>query len=82
MACMFSGYKYGVWLGFSDIQSEGQYVSLTDARSIRYARWIGGEPNNLNGREHCAMYWASNGWNDFPCSKKINYACTNPIDYN
>ena len=44
MACMFSGYKYGVWLGFSDIQSEGQYVSLTDARSIRYVRWIGGEP--------------------------------------
>ena len=81
-ACMFSGYKYGVWLGFSDIQSEGQLVSLTDARSVLYARWIGGEPNNLNGREHCAMYWASNWWNDFPCSKKINYACTNLIDYN
>ena len=79
---MFSEYKYGVWLGFSDIQTEGQieYVSLKNARSILYARWIGGEPNNLNGREHYALYWASNGWHDFLCSKKINYECTKPID--
>ena len=83
LQALFSGYTYGVWLGFSDIQTEGQFVSLTDARSVRYANWMAGYPNNLNGAEHCAMYWWSHkGWNDSPCSQKINYACTKPIENN
>ena len=83
IASMFSGYTYGVWLGFSDIQTEGQFVSLTDARSIRYVNWMAGYPNNLNGGEHCAMWWwPHKGWNDSPCSMKINYACTKPIENN
>nr|XP_022310758.1 perlucin-like protein [Crassostrea virginica] len=83
LQCRLRGYTYGVWLGFSDIQTEGQFVSLTDARSVRYANWMAGYPNNLNGAEHCAMYWWSHkGWNDSPCSQKINYACTKPIENN
>ena len=72
------GYSYGVWLGFSDIQKEGQFLALSDRKRPRYVNWMQGAPNNgQGGTEHCAMYWiARKGWNDEKCSIRLNYVCT------
>ena len=58
---IISGYSYGVWLGLSDIQTEGKFVSLSDARKPRgnFRNWAKGEPNNREHNEHCAMYWTA-----------------------
>uniref|UniRef100_K1Q6M3 Collectin-10 n=1 Tax=Magallana gigas TaxID=29159 RepID=K1Q6M3_MAGGI len=68
------GYGFGVWLGLTDLQREGQYVAMSDARRPRYSNWVRGEPNNGNRQEHCAMYWiARRGWNDTVCTGRMNY---------
>ena len=42
-----------------------------------YVNWIKGQPDNYRGNEDCAMYWKDlTGWNDSPCSSKINFVCT------
>ncbi|XP_022304401.1 perlucin-like protein [Crassostrea virginica] len=72
------GYNYGVWLGFSDIIKDGQFLALSDRKRLRYVNWTQGAPNNGHGgTEHCAMYWiARRGWNDERCSIRLNYVCT------
>lgn len=65
-----------MWLGLSDLQNEGQYVSLSDGRRPRYINWGKREPNNVAKIEHCAMYvFKKRGWNDYGCQNKINYIC-------
>nr|XP_034321392.1 CD209 antigen-like protein A isoform X1 [Crassostrea gigas] len=75
LQCRVRGYSYGVWLGLSDIQTEGKFVSLSDARKPRgnFRNWMKGEPNNSGHNEHCAMYWITRrGWNDDQCTNKLN----------
>lgn len=68
------GYTH-VWLGVSDIQREGQFVTLSDARKPRYSNWLKGEPNNVNN-EDCLLYGIGRGgWNDGNCESKVNYVC-------
>ncbi|XP_078329613.1 perlucin-like protein isoform X3 [Crassostrea virginica] len=77
LQCRLRGYLNGVWLGFSDIQREGHMVAISDSRKPGYVNWIGGEPNNAVGKEHCAMYWtARRGWNDTQCSDRLHVVCT------
>lgn len=65
-----------VWLGASDVQHEGRFISVSDAEGLRYSHWVRGQPDNLGGREHCATYWIQNkGMNDAPCNNKYNYVC-------
>ena len=74
---IIEGYIFGVWLGFSDVQREGHMVSISDRKRPSYANWMRGEPNDNGGNEDCAMYWKDRtGWNDSPCSSKINSVCT------
>lgn len=73
-----SGYSYGVWLGLNDVQTEEQFVSLSDARKPRgnFRNWMKGEPNNSGHNEQCAMYWITRrGWNDDQCTNKLNIVC-------
>ena len=67
-----------MWLGFSDIQKEGEFVALSDGKQPRYVNWAQRAPNNgQGGNEHCAMYLISRkGWNDERCSTKLNFVCT------
>uniref|UniRef100_K1QSB5 Uncharacterized protein n=1 Tax=Magallana gigas TaxID=29159 RepID=K1QSB5_MAGGI len=51
------GNNHGVWLGYSDIQKEGQFVTLSAAKVLQYTNWSKGEPNNVNGIEHCTGYF-------------------------
>ncbi|XP_062595640.1 CD209 antigen-like protein C [Saccostrea cucullata] len=70
------GYQDQVWLGASDIQQEGKFVSVSNAERLHYSHWISGQPNNSGGLEHCATYWIpKRGMNDSPCNLKFNYVC-------
>lgn len=52
---LFSGCRYGVWLGFHDMHQEGNYVTLSSGGGkICYSNWHRGEPNNYGKSEHCA----------------------------
>ena len=75
-----AGYVYGIWQGFSDIQKNGQFVSLSSGRAPHYVHWMTGEPNNAHGgTEHCVTYIPYyRGWNDARCSRKEYFVCTKP----
>lgn len=72
----FSGYNRGVWLGFHDMNHEGQFVSLSSGGgNLCYSNWHQWEPNDAGG-EDCVMFIRqTNTWNDLKCSKYLNYVC-------
>uniref|UniRef100_A0A8W8P008 C-type lectin domain-containing protein n=1 Tax=Magallana gigas TaxID=29159 RepID=A0A8W8P008_MAGGI len=71
-----SGNNHGVWLGYSDIQKEGQFVTLSGAKVLQYSNWSKGEPNNVNGIEHCTGYFVNTkSWNDCICAGQLHYVC-------
>lgn len=73
---MFTGNHHGVWLGYSDIQKEGQFVTLSAAQNLQYKNWSKGEPNNVRGIEHCTGYFVSTkSWNDCICTGQLHYVC-------
>uniref|UniRef100_K1Q6D3 Low affinity immunoglobulin epsilon Fc receptor n=1 Tax=Magallana gigas TaxID=29159 RepID=K1Q6D3_MAGGI len=65
-------YDEGVWLGFNDLQNEGQFIAMSDAKEPLYTNWGSTEPNNgLLKDEHCVMYWPKyKCWNDSNCTMK------------
>nr|XP_034316065.1 perlucin-like protein [Crassostrea gigas] len=70
------GYTKGVWLGYSDIQKEGRYVSMSNAEELGYNNWHKTEPNNAGGIEHCAAIHVQYvGWVDVHCTAKFNFVC-------
>ncbi|XP_062569396.1 perlucin-like protein [Saccostrea cucullata] len=76
LQCRIRGYQYGVWLGACDLQQEGTFISVSNAKALPYTNWIKGEPNNNLGIEHCALYFVKyRRWNDGHCNHKVNYAC-------
>ena len=64
-----------IWLGISDNDKEGEWVSLHTKVEMSYTVWGDSEPNG--GRyANCAMMWRKNGlWNDVKCTKKYRYLC-------
>ncbi|XP_062595582.1 lectin-like [Saccostrea cucullata] len=70
------GHSSQIWLGASDIQQEGKFISVSKAESLHYSHWVREQPDNQGGREHCMTYWVSpKGMNDAPCDNKYNYVC-------
>lgn len=77
---MFTGNHHGVWLGYSDIQKEGQFVTLSAAQDLQYKNWSKGEPNNVKGIEHCTGYFVNTkSWNDCICTGQLHYVCKKKI---
>lgn len=73
---LIPGYTKGVWLGYSDIQKEGRYVSMSNAEELGYNNWHKTEPNNAGGIEHCAAIHVQYvGWVDVHCTAKFNFVC-------
>ncbi|SVB86895.1 uncharacterized protein METZ01_LOCUS239749, partial [marine metagenome] len=52
-----------VWIGFTDQDSEGEWVWVT-GEPVGYTNWAGGEPNDAGGHEDWAHLWANGYWND------------------
>ncbi len=55
-----------MWLGASDIQSEGTYVWESSNVPFSFTKWNPNEPDGLDG-ENCLVSWIRDGWDDFPC---------------
>lgn len=73
---LFPGYVHGVWLGYSDLLQENQFLTISNAEPLNYKHWNSGEPSNTNGREHCVGYsMGTKNWNDCYCTSKLNYVC-------
>lgn len=74
---LITEYYDGVWLGFNDLQNEGQFIAMSDAKEPLYTNWGSTEPNNgLLKDEHCVMYWPKyKCWNDSNCTSRLNYVC-------
>merc|ERR1711860_308878 len=67
----------GVWLGASDILSEGNWQWVRDIAPFTFTDWYNGEPNNGSPgpkQENCLMMFVSFdwAWNDALCSE-TNY---------
>ncbi|XP_062610421.1 perlucin-like protein [Saccostrea cucullata] len=67
-----------IWLGASDSQQEGKFISVSKAEELHYSHWIKGQPDNTGTEgENCATYAVSHkGMNDAQCFDKYNYVCT------
>ena len=68
-----------VWAGGSDAEVEGTWKWMTGPEvgttfwlggpggsSPTFARWNGGEPNNLGNEDHLHINWSGPAWNDIP----------------
>merc|ERR1712020_40311 len=67
--------KINFWLGINDRRSEGHWVHESTGRSVNFANWNSGEPNNGNGNpgsENCAFINEREKWNDADCNDKPN----------
>ncbi|XP_058466263.1 CD209 antigen-like protein C [Malaya genurostris] len=69
-----------VWLGGSDLATEGEFYWQPTGTKFEYSFWMIGEPNNENV-ENCLQfrYRASDGWgwNDKNCSLERVFMCEN-----
>ncbi|KAK9981558.1 hypothetical protein ABG768_001085 [Culter alburnus] len=70
--------KDRVWIGLSDIETEGRMIWV-DNSTLNRGFWFRGEPNNYEGNEDCVELIPTNdsvnNWNDLPCSEKRKGIC-------
>lgn len=64
------------WIGLSDIHKEGRWM-WSDGSVVGFVYWRTGEPDNLEGNEHCVVnnYNTVKKWNDTPCSNSYPFVC-------
>lgn len=67
-------HKKLVFLGITDIQTEGKFKYL-NGEAIVYSNWQSGEPNNDKGKENCVEVYVSGKWNDKSCGEKRLLLC-------
>lgn len=62
------------WIGFTDQDSEGNFVWV-NGEPVTYTNWCGGEPNNCCIGEHwTTINWGGDGcWNDLYNSNNYDY---------
>ncbi|MEM9489537.1 MAG: C-type lectin domain-containing protein [Myxococcota bacterium] len=71
-----------LWLGYTDIATEGSWQWINGAAQDAYRPWGRGEPNNANNNEHCAEMVVgpedgdlAGAWNDGICTGQRDYVC-------
>jgi Lectin C-type domain len=75
------GFTIELWLGASDIDSEGDWVWIDGTPlPAPYSDWKSGEPNNDNGEDCLEMQGSSGVWNDDDCDATQSYACEAPLN--
>lgn len=63
------------WIDFTDIGTEGKWVAFSSGKS-KYTSWISGQPDNSEGKEHCAVGLHQKIlWNDVNCDSKYQVMC-------
>ncbi|MGD8862676.1 MAG: C-type lectin domain-containing protein [Myxococcales bacterium] len=72
-----------VWLGGSDVASEGQWLwsddtgfwsGGSDGTGTGYTNWAEGEPDG-DTDENCLVGLSAGGWNDAECGQMLDYVC-------
>ncbi|XP_076079160.1 galactose-specific lectin nattectin-like [Mytilus galloprovincialis] len=68
-------YPNKVWLGGTDMFSEGRWVWIENLESISYNNWYTNQPNG--GRENCLVWLPYRGyfWHDSSCKKNFKFVC-------
>ncbi|XP_048051984.1 CD209 antigen-like protein C [Megalobrama amblycephala] len=70
--------KESVWIGLSDIETEGR-MKWVDNSTLNRGFWSNGQPDDYNGNEDCVELNPTqdpgNNWNDVPCSDKRKGIC-------
>lgn len=63
------------WIDFTDIGTDGKWVTLSTGKS-EYTSWISGQPINHKGKENCAVgMYQKKLWNDEKCDLKYQVMC-------
>ena len=63
-------YDDGIWLGATDLTTEGTFIWESSGNLLTYKNWAVGQPNDSGQNEDCIHMWClfKNGeWNDAPC---------------
>ena len=66
-----------LWIGYNDIDSEGNFTWIDGSGEGNYTNWKTGEPNN-QGTEDCAQMFGSGLWNDRGCDYTRKIVCNAP----
>ncbi|XP_060699119.1 C-type lectin-like [Hemiscyllium ocellatum] len=66
-----------IWIGLNDVHKEGTF-QWSDGSASDFMYWMKGEPNNLDGTEHCGQILFENSvqWNDARCSSPLCFLCS------
>ena len=60
-----------IWIGFNDIQHEGQWV-WADGSDVTYTHWVGGEPNDQGGEDFGSIsVYGAGMWSDLPVYSQL-----------
>lgn len=69
------------WIGFNDLESEGDWTWEDTKETSAYTNWQNTEPNNLNN-EDCAIIFLRRkagkvygAWHDNPCCSEFTSIC-------
>ncbi|XP_056017434.1 CD209 antigen-like protein C [Ostrea edulis] len=74
----FNGLKDTAWIDAADRAKEGEWRWSSTGKLLKFTAWLKGEPNNSNGKEHCAVAYTTGGkcaWYDVPCSFSRQTLC-------
>lgn len=79
---LYQGLNGWVWLGASDEEKEGEWVSITGQAIDKDFPWSNRQPDNKLGREHClGIYKSRTGrhyYTDNICARVYNILCQRP----
>ncbi|XP_072049870.1 C-type lectin mannose-binding isoform-like [Amphiura filiformis] len=66
------------WIGFTDSETEGQFV-WSDGTASDFTAWDQGQPNDNQGTEDCAelnhVSLPDKSWNDHNCDLQHSFIC-------
>ncbi|XP_033754897.1 ladderlectin-like isoform X2 [Pecten maximus] len=66
-----------IWMGINDVTSEGDWRTEDGTNPVGYNNFNGGQPDNYNGNQDCAVVRQSFGyrWDDEECILPVYTVC-------
>ncbi|XP_034100095.1 C-type lectin 37Da-like [Drosophila albomicans] len=65
------------WIGINDLAKQDEFTSISTGRRANYLMWQSGDPNNVDGNEHCGELHFNDRFKmiDDTCTKKQMFIC-------